>query len=79
MITVASLGTIKWGIQYNVIDNVNKSKSKTLSGFNLNDAATAQAATDNANTVDWFVGSLVDLTTSTLTSASLIETRGVNF
>ena len=76
---MASLGTIKWGIQYIVINNVNQSKSKTLSGFNLDDTATAQAATNNANTVDWFVGSLVGLTTSTLTDASLIETRGVNF
>lgn len=77
---MATLGSIKWGVQYSAIRPGSVSaKSKTISGLNLNDEATAEAQTENAAKADLLIDYLTtQLAGSSVTEKNLIETREVN-
>lgn len=76
----ASLGSIKWGIQYSARrSGAQTAKSKTISGLNLNDATTAEAQAENAEKAYLLISYLaIHLGDSTITDMNLIETREVN-
>lgn len=76
----ASLGSIKWGVQYSAIPNGgDTAKSKTISGLNLNDATTAEAQAENAAKAYLLISYLAFyLGGGTITDMNLIETREVN-
>lgn len=75
---MATLGNIRWGAQYKVVDANNTTTTKTVNGLNLDDSNTPAAESVNAGIVNELIGDLSAFSNNTLQSVSLIETRQVN-
>ena len=76
----ATLGDIRWGVQYSSVEPAGQSGgTKTLNGLNLDESAGAEAESVNAEKAYGLVSALMRLSLNTLTTASLIETRGIEY
>lgn len=75
---MATLGNIRWGAQYKVLDANGTTTTKTVNGLNLDDSNTPAAESVNAGIVNELIGDLSAFSNNTLQSVSLIETRQVN-
>lgn len=74
----AVLGNIRWGVQYTSTEPSGESAgTKTLNGLNLDENATAEAESVNAEKGYALVNALIRLSRNTLATASLIETRRI--
>lgn len=74
---MATLGNIKWGAQYRMVDENDSGSTKTINGLNLDQSNSDGSVTINAGLVDDLVRSLAAFSTETLTTVNLIETREV--
>lgn len=77
VVTLATLGTIKWSAQYSTTDATDKTSTKTVSGLNLDENATPAAESANAGTVTELIADLMEFSNNRLNGVNLVESRQV--